>query len=249
MIILNDPFAGGHASARHLRGRAGVLRRRAWSPRWRPWRTTPTSAACAAGSMSPYAEECYQEGLRIPPLEFYVGGVPEPAVYALIRANCRIPESCWATWPRSWSPVDTGEAGPLRLIEHHGEEAAPASARSARLHRGADAARRSDRSRRGRTASPTTSTTTASIPVGPISVTITIADGSVTMDFEGSSPQVKASLTARCRSPSRTPTAAMRTLLRSDIPNNAGFFGRSRSRRRWGASSIASCRRRPGPVG
>ncbi len=53
---------------------------------------------------------------------------------------------------------------------------------------------------------------------------MTIADGSVTMDFEGSSPQVKASLNSTLSFTKSNAYAAMRTLLRTDIPNNAGFF-------------------------
>ena len=44
------------------------------------------------------------------------------------------------------------------------------------------------------------------------------------MDFEGTSPQVKASLNSTLSFTKSNAYAAMRTLLRSDIPNNAGFF-------------------------
>ncbi len=44
------------------------------------------------------------------------------------------------------------------------------------------------------------------------------------MDFEGSAPQVRASLNSTLSFTKSNAYAAMRTLLRTDIPNNAGFF-------------------------
>src|SRR3954451_6319570 len=73
-----------------------------------------------AGSMSPYAEECYQEGLRIPPLRLYTAGVPEHGVFALLRANSRVPEIVLGDMAAQLVACDTGETGLLRLIEHHG---------------------------------------------------------------------------------------------------------------------------------
>ena len=58
----------------------------------------------------------------------------------------------------------------------------------------------------------------------PIAVSIEIRDGGVTLDFEGTSPQVRASLNNTLSFTKSNTYAAMRTLLRSDIPNNAGFF-------------------------
>ena len=46
----------------------------------------------------------------------------------------------------------------------------------------------------------------------------------MTLDFEGSSPQVRASLNSTLSFTKSNAYAAMRTLLRSDIPDNAGFF-------------------------
>src|SRR4029078_6424212 len=75
------------------------------------------------GSMSPYAEECYQEGLRIPPLRLYAGGKPEHGGFALLRANTRVREIVLGDIAAQLVACDTGETGLLRLIEHHGEEA------------------------------------------------------------------------------------------------------------------------------
>ncbi len=61
------------------------------------------------------------------------------------------------------------------------------------------------------------------VPI-PIAAAVTIADGGVTMDFAGSSEQVRASLNCTLSFTKSNAYAAMRTLLRSDIPNNAGFF-------------------------
>src|SRR5207302_3476848 len=71
VIILNDPFAGGT----HLPDIYVV------SPVFYDGTLVALIATVAhhadlggmaAGSMSPHAVECYQEGLRIPPVKFYV---------------------------------------------------------------------------------------------------------------------------------------------------------------------------------
>jgi N-methylhydantoinase B len=86
VVMLNDPFAGGM----HLPDVFVV------KPVFRGARLIAIVATVAhhadlggmtPGSMSPYAEECYQEGLRIPPVRLYAAGKPEHGVFA--RAGAR----------------------------------------------------------------------------------------------------------------------------------------------------------------
>jgi N-methylhydantoinase B len=224
VVMVNDPFAGGM----HLPDIFVV------KPVFRGDRLMGIVATVAhhadlgglvPGSMSPYAEECFQEGLRIPPLRLYAGGVPEHGVFALLRANTRVPDIVLGDMAAQLVACDTGEVGLLRLIERHGEEVFEAQVR--RLLDYTEALTRSEiRTFPEGTYRFTDYLDDDGVHPGPvaIAVAVTVADGSVTMDFEGSAQQVKASLNSTLSFTKSNAYAAMRTLLRSDIPNNAGFF-------------------------
>jgi N-methylhydantoinase B len=222
--MVNDPFAGGM----HLPDIFVV------KPVFRGERLLGIVATVAhhadlggmvPGSMSPYAEECYQEGLRIPPLRLYRGGVPEHGVFALLRANTRVPDIVLGDMAAQLVACDTGEEGLLRLIEHHGEDVFTAQVERL-LDYTEELTRREIRTFPEGTYRFTDYLDDDGVNPGSvaIAVAVTIADGSVTMDFEGSSSQVKASLNSTLSFTKSNAYAAMRTLLRTDIPNNAGFF-------------------------
>ena len=164
VIMVNDPFAGGM----HLPDIFIV------KPVFTDGRLIAIVATVAhhadlggsvPGSMSPYAEECFQEGLRIPPIRLYRGGTPEHGVFALLRANTRVPDIVLGDVAAQLVALDTGETGLLRLIEHHGEAVFAGPGRGApRLHRGAHPPGDPDLPRGHVHRSSTSSMTTASIP-------------------------------------------------------------------------------------
>ena len=121
VIILNDPFAGGT----HLPD-IYVISPVFYDARLIAHIATVAHHAdlggMAPGSMSPHAEECYQEGLRIPPVKFYSRGKPNAAVHSLIRANCRIPDVVLGDFAAQVVACRTGEAGFLKLVEAYGLE-------------------------------------------------------------------------------------------------------------------------------
>jgi N-methylhydantoinase B len=224
VIMVNDPFAGGM----HLPDIFVV------KPVFHEGRLVAVVATVAhhadlgglvPGSMSPYAEECFQEGLRIPPLRLYAGGVPEHGVFALLRANTRVPEIVLGDLAAQLVACDTGETGLLRLIDHHGEDVFTAQVRRL-LDYTEELTRGEIRTFPEGTYRFTDHLDDDGVHPGSIaiSVAVTVADGSVALDFDGSSPQVKASLNSTLSFTKSNVYAALRTLLRSDIPNNAGFF-------------------------
>ena len=224
VVMVNDPFAGGM----HLPDIFVV------KPVLRGDRLLAIVATVAhhadlgglvPGSMSPYAEECYQEGLRIPPLRLYRRGEPEHGVFAILRANTRVPEIVLGDLAAQLVACDTGERGLLALIERYDED--EFAAQVAALLDYTEALTRAEI----RTFPEGTYRYTDHLdddgvhpdPV-PISVAVTIRDGSVHMDFDGSAPQLRSSLNSTLSFTKSNAYAAMRTLLRSDIPDNAGFF-------------------------
>ena len=224
VVMVNDPFAGGM----HLPDIFVV------KPVFRGDRLLAIVATVAhhadlgglvPGSMSPYAEECFQEGLRIPPLRLYRRGVPEHGVFALLRANTRVPEIVLGDMAAQIVACDTGERGLLALIERYGEE--DFAAQTAALLDYTEALTRAEiRTFPEGTYRYTDYLDDDGVHPGrvPIAVAVTIRDGSVQMDFEGSAPQLKSSLNSTLSFTKSNAYAAMRTLLRTDIPDNAGFF-------------------------
>jgi N-methylhydantoinase B len=224
VVMVNDPFAGGM----HLPDIFVV------KPVFLESRLVAVVATVAhhadlgglvPGSMSPYAEECYQEGLRIPPVRLHAAGKPEHGVFALLRANSRVPEIVLGDMAAQLVACDTGETGLLRLMAHHGKAVFDLQVKRL-LDYTEELTRREIRTFPEGTYRFTDYIDDDGVHPGrvTISVAVTIADGSVTMDFEGSSPQVKASLNSTLSFTKSNAYAAMRTLLRSDIPDNAGFF-------------------------
>jgi N-methylhydantoinase B len=224
VVMVNDPFAGGM----HLPDVFVV------KPVFIQSRLVAIVATVAhhadlggmvPGSMSPYAEECYQEGLRIPPVRLFAAGKPEHGVFALLRASSRVPELVLGDIAAQLVACDTGETGLLRLIAHHGEDVFNEQVMRL-LDYTEELTRREIRTLPEGTYRFTDYLDDDGVHPGvvAISVAVTVAGSSVKFDFEGSSPQVKASLNATLSFTKSATYYAMRTLLHSDIPNNAGFF-------------------------
>jgi N-methylhydantoinase B len=224
IITLNDPFAGGT----HLPDIYVI------APVFFEGRMIALIATVAhhadlggsvAGSMAPDSYECYQEGLRIPPVKLYLRGKPNPAVHALIRANCRIPDVVLGDFAAQVVACRTGEAGFLKLVEAYGLEAL--------LQHLRDLLDYTDRLTRAEI---------RSLPDGvyeytdyidddgfrpesiPIKVKITIRDDEIEADFDGTSPQLPVPLNSTLSFTKSCVYYSLRTIMRTEIPHNAGFF-------------------------
>jgi N-methylhydantoinase B len=224
VFMLNDPFAGGT----HLPD-VYVIAPVFYQARLVALIATVAHHAdlggMAPGSMSPHAEECYQEGLRIPPVKFYVRGQPNQAVHALIRANCRIPDVVLGDFAAQVVACRTGEAGFLKLVEAYGLEALLEHLRD--LLDYTEALTRAE---------------IRSLPDGvfrytdymdddgvhpehiPIQVKLTISGDEIEADFEGTSPQLPVPLNSTLSFTKSCVYYSLRTLMQTDIPHNAGFF-------------------------
>ncbi len=224
VFMLNDPFAGGT----HLPD-VYVIAPVFYQARLVALIATVAHHAdlggMAPGSMSPHAEECYQEGLRIPPVKFYVRGKPNQAVHALIRANCRIPDVVLGDFAAQVVACRTGEAGFLKLVEAYGLE--PLLDHLRDLLDYTEALTRAE---------------IRSLPDGvyrytdymdddgvhlehiPIQVKLTIAGDEIEADFEGTSPQLPVPLNSTLSFTKSCVYYSLRTIMQTDIPHNAGFF-------------------------
>ena len=178
------------------------------------------------GSSAADSTEIYQEGLRIPVLKLYERGRANETLFELIRINVRIPDVVLGDLQAQLAACRIGERGVSELarrygiqgLERHFEELLAYSERAARQ-------------------------TIRSIPDGvyrytdfldddgvhpdrpvPIRVAVEVRDDEVTFDFAGSSPQVAGAINCTLSFVKSAVYFALRSVMSSDAPNNAGFF-------------------------
>lgn len=178
------------------------------------------------GSVPTDATEIYQEGLIIPPIQLFRGGVPDANLLALLGRNVRIPEVFTGDL---MAQVAAGRLGARRLGElaaRHGPDVLlgyidELMTRAERL------------TRRQIEAIPDGTYAFADYldndgidldrPV-KIAVAITVRGSSMTFDFTGTSPQVRGPFNAVPASTLSAVYFAVRAISDPAIPNNGGCF-------------------------
>ncbi len=178
------------------------------------------------GSSAADSTEIYQEGIRIPPVKLYAKGQPNETLFDLLQLNVRQPEVILGDVQAQYAACRTGEHGMLELVERYGV---------AELEAAFDALL--DYSERG------ARDIIAAIPDGvyrytdyldddgirfgepvPIAVAVHVAGDELTVDFAGSSPQVAGAINSTLSFAKSAIYFAVRSIMASDVPNNAGFF-------------------------
>jgi N-methylhydantoinase B len=178
------------------------------------------------GSNAADSTEVYQEGLRIPPLKLFHAGVIDEALEALIALNVRVPDRVIGDLRAQYAACQVGAREIGRLIARHG---------GARLKSYFDAlldyAERMTRAEIATWPQGTYRFTDhidsdgfSDEPV-PLTVAVTVRNnGTLRVDWEGSSKQVKAAINSTLSFTKSNTFLSVRCALRGDIPNNAGVF-------------------------
>ena len=178
------------------------------------------------GSNASDSTEVYQEGLRIPPVKLYERGVASKAVFRIIEKNVRVPDRVLGDIGAEYAACKVGEREVRRLFARYGRETVRAY--TAELLDYAERVTRAEIARwpRGtyRFTDHLDSDGFSDDPV-PLTVALTIHDdGHLTCDWTGSSPQVKAALNSTLSFTKSCSYLSVRSVLRQDVPNNAGVF-------------------------
>ncbi|MGA8079628.1 MAG: hydantoinase B/oxoprolinase family protein [Xanthobacteraceae bacterium] len=178
------------------------------------------------GSNAADSTEIYQEGLRIPPLRLFDAGVMDEALQDLIALNVRVPDRVIGDLHAQYAACLVGAREIGRLVTRHGGQRIRAYF-DALL----DYAERMTRAEIA-TWPPGTYRFTDQIdndgfsdePV-PLTVAVTVRqDGSLKVDWEGSSKQVKAAINSTLSFTKSNTFLSVRCALKGDIPSNAGVF-------------------------
>ena len=176
------------------------------------------------GSNSIGSTEIYQEGLRLPFLKLSAGGVENRAIMDILSANVRVPEKVLGDLNAQIAATAIGVREIQSLFAKYGK--ARLRATFAEIH---DHAERLARS------------VIAEIPDGtyrfeswidgfgespePIRfcAAVTVAGDEITVDMEGTSPQVPAGINAPVPFTKAACYAAIRSVMGEEIPNAQGF--------------------------
>jgi N-methylhydantoinase B len=178
------------------------------------------------GSSAADSTEIYQEGLRIPILKLYERGQPNQTLMDVIAINVRIPDVVLGDLQAQVAACRIAERGMRELVVRYGfdqleryfDELLDYSEREARR-------------------------TIRAIPDGvyrftdhldddgvnmdqPVTITVAVrVEGDeLTVDLTGTSPQVRGAINSTLSFAKSAVYFAVRSLMGSDAPNNAGFF-------------------------
>ncbi len=176
------------------------------------------------GSNSIGSSEIYQEGLRLPILKLFSGGVENRTIWDIIAANVRLPDKVIGDIKAQIAACHVGENEFRRLFTRHGREAFRAAC--AAVHDYAERLTRAE---------------IRDIPDGryrfenfidgigeepepiPFRVSVTVSGEEITVDWTGTSPEIKAGINAPVPFTKAAVYASIRSVLSADIPNAQGF--------------------------
>lgn len=177
------------------------------------------------GSNASDSTEIYQEGIRIPVLKLYEAGHINETVERVIARNVRVPDRVLGDLRAQYAASNVGVRELTGLLDRYGRE--NARAYFAEL---LDYAERLTREEI-RSWPKGTFTFTDYIdddglspdPI-PICVSVTVHDDHVSVDYTGSSPQVRAAINSTLSYTKSCTYLSVRCALKGDVPNNAGVF-------------------------
>jgi N-methylhydantoinase B len=229
VVIVNDPFCGGN----HLPDITMI------TPIFAPGGGASGQPSFFAASRAHHADvggmapgslplstEIYQEGIIIPPLKLYRGGVRNEEALALILANVRTPSERQGDLAAQAAAAAVGERRLHELVAAHGLDevlayAGHLCAYSERMVRAAIAAWPDGCYR---FADVLELVEGDQVTLAPVCVAVTIAGDRVICDFDGSSPVVAGSLNAVIAITQAACYYVVRSLIEDDVPMNAGCF-------------------------
>lgn len=224
VIILNDPYEGGM----HL---PDIFM---FKPIFHEQRLQGFSVVIAhhcdvggrvPGSNAADSTEIFQEGLRIPPTKLYLRGEPNETLINIIRKNVRLPDLVLGDLDAQLATCNIGERELLRLIQRYGEDELR-DYFDELLDYGERLTRQAIEAWPDGVYEFTDyiDNDGFSDDAIPIKCAITVAGSKVSVDFAGSSPQVRGAINSTLSFVKSATYLTVRCALDADVPNNAGVY-------------------------
>jgi N-methylhydantoinase B len=224
VFVLNDPYEGGM----HLPD-IFMIKPVFYDARLVGWTVAighqTDMGGRVPGSNASDSTEIYQEGLRIPPLKYYDAGVVNKTMRRLVEKNVRVPGRVLGDWDAQLAACHIGEAAMLELIKRYGvdelEEYFETLLDYSELMVRAEISRWPDGTYEFTDYIDGDGFDDVAIP---IHVSVTITGDSLTVDFAGTASQVRGALNSTLSFTKSCTYLSVRSMIRDDIPNNAGVF-------------------------
>jgi len=177
------------------------------------------------GSNASDSTEIYQEGIRIPVVKLYEEGRVNDTVERIVARNVRVPGRVLGDLRAQYAAAKVGVRELTSLFDRYGRE--DARAYFAEL---LDYAERLTRDEIRRWPKGTfkfidyiDDDGISPEPI-PINVALTVHDDHISVDYTGSSPQVRAAINSTLSYTKSCTYLSVRCALSGDVPNNAGVF-------------------------
>ena len=177
------------------------------------------------GSVACDNTEIFHDGIRIPPLKLYERGVANEAIFQLLEKNIRVPIQTFGDLRSNLSALRMGEKGLLSLAGRYGVESLEVY--FAELLNYTEAMVRAElRTWPDGEYSFTDYLDDDGVDAGeiPINVKMIVEGDSLTVDFTGTSPQVKGGINSPYAFTISCCGYAVRSIMQADIPNTSGMF-------------------------
>jgi N-methylhydantoinase B/oxoprolinase/acetone carboxylase alpha subunit len=224
IFILNDPFEGGM----HLPD-IFIVQPIFWEGR-RIAFAVATAHHLDVGGRLPGSSACdnteiFQDGIRIPWLKLYRRGVGDEAIFALLRANIRVPDMTLGDIRAQLAACHIGHRAVLDMVGRYGVDTFITCA--------SDSVEYTERLVRAEIATwPKGSVTFTDYmdsdgcggPRVKIQVTLTVEGDQLTADFAGTDPQVRGAINSTLSYAASAVGMCVRAVMKEQIPNNTGMF-------------------------
>ena len=225
IFISNDPYRGGGSHLPDVALAAPVFREGNLVMFVGNIAHHADIGGASPGSMAGDMTEIYQEGLRIPPIKIFERGARLEDIFDLILLNVRVPKERMGDYQAHFASLHLG----VRRIGSLYEKWSEVLLREA-MDAILDATERQIRAG------------IKKIPDGeygfedyldddgfgnqriPIRVKIVVSDDEITLDFTGSSPQVKGNINISWSGLQATVAYTLKCLIDPNVPSNEGFY-------------------------
>jgi N-methylhydantoinase B len=177
------------------------------------------------GSNAADSTEIFQEGIRIPPTKLYVRGEENETLFDLIKKNVRLPDLVLGDLGAQLATCNIGERELTRLFARYGEEGLR-DYFDELLDYGERLTRKAIEAWPDGTydfLDHIDNDGFSETPI-PIKCAITVKGDRLSVDFEGSSPQVRGAINSTLSFVKSATYLSIRCALDADVPNNAGVY-------------------------